>query len=268
MTRTLLALALCAPALALADCQHSAPRTLDLDLDGVREVRIAIGSHTLELRGGDGPARIGGRACASEADVLARITLTQERRGDVLLVRAESNVSFVGIFFSPTYARLELEGSLPASLPLRLDVGSGEASLRGLGEVTAMVGSGELDLVGASRLLAEVGSGDLTARDIAGPVRIEVGSGDAELEGIGALEVERVGSGDLSARHIGGDARVRDLGSGDVALADVRGAVIVESVGSGDLEVDDVDGDLLVDSLGSGDVRHAGIAGRVMLPDD
>jgi hypothetical protein len=269
MTRTLLALALLAPGLALADrCEHSAPRSLDLDLDGVREVRLEIGSDNIEVVAGNGPHAVSGRACASDADVLDRITITQERRGDVLVVRAESGVSFSGIFFKQTYAYLELQANLPAVLPLRLDLGSGEATIRGIDSVTADVGSGELAVHDAQRFAADVGSGDIEAERIAGPVRIEVGSGDAELSDIGALEAARVGSGDLSVRGIGGDVRVESVGSGDLSLRDVRGTVVVESVGSGDLTVNQVSGDLRVDTIGSGDVRHAGVAGQVSLPED
>lgn len=270
MTRTLLALALLAPGLALADrCEHSAPRSLDLDLDGVREVRLEIGSDSIEVVAGTGPHAVTGRACASDPDVLDRITVTQERRGDVLIVRAESDVSFSGIFFfSQTYAHLELQASLPADTTLRLDLGSGEAEIRGIAAVTADVGSGELVVREAQRFTADVGSGEIEAERIAGPVRIEVGSGDAELSDIGPLEAARVGSGDLSVRGIGGDVRVESVGSGDLSLREVRGAVVVESVGSGDLDVDGVAGDLRVDSLGSGGVRHAGVAGQVSLPED
>ena len=269
MTRTLLALALLAPGLALADrCEHSAPRSLDLDLDGIREVRLEIGSDRIEVVAGSGPHAVSGRACASDADVLDRITVTQERRGDVLIVRAESEISFSGIFFSQTYAHLELQATLPAELSLRLDLGSGEADIRGIAAVSADVGSGELRVRELQRFSADLGSGDIEAERIAGPVRIEVGSGDAELSDVGALEAARVGSGDLSVRGIGGDARVESVGSGDLSLRDVRGAVIVESVDSGDLEVDGAGGDLRVDSLGSGDVRHTGVAGQVSLPED
>ena len=77
MTRTLLALALLAPGLALADrCERSAPRSLDLDLDGIREVRLEIGSDTIEVTAGSGPHVVNGLACASDADVLERITIT------------------------------------------------------------------------------------------------------------------------------------------------------------------------------------------------
>ena len=269
MTRTLLALALLTPALALADrCEHSAPRSLDLDLDGIREVQLEIGSDTIEVVAGSGPHALTGRACASDPDVLDRITVSQERRGDVLIVRADSAVSFTGLFFSPTYAYLELQASLPATVPLRMDFGSGEARIRGIDAVTAEVGSGDLVVTAAQRLVAEVGSGDISAEQVAGEVRIDVGSGDAELRDIGALDSARVGSGDLTVHGIHGHARVESVGSGDATLRDVRGNVIVESVGSGGLEVDQVGGELRVSHLGSGDVRHAGVAGAVSLPED
>ena len=84
-------LALLSPALAFAsDCEHAQPRTLDLDLSGVREVRIEVNSHELRLAPArDGKASFTARACASDPALFDQLKFTQERQGDVLVVRAE-----------------------------------------------------------------------------------------------------------------------------------------------------------------------------------
>lgn len=236
-----------------SDCKHEDTRQVPLDLDGIRVVHFEVNSHDLRLDGvaaGDvAPLRV--RACASDPDYLPQLVVDATRSGDVLKVRIEREGKSVGIFFSPTYAYLEVEARLPAGLAYVVDVGSGDA------EVT-----------GVASLAADVGSGDLEVRGIAGNVRAEVGSGDLNFEDVGSLNVLTVGSGDLDASRVRGDVRIGSLGSGDITLGRVDGSIRVDRIGSGDLEADGVGGDLVVGRLGSGDVDHARVAGKVDVPVD
>lgn len=250
-----------------ADCKFSAERTLDLDMDGVTAVRFDVRGHTLRLKAGN-TASIQGRACSSDPDKLEAITLRQRRVGDELRVELSSEASFSGLFLSPTYAYLDLDASLPASLPVALELGSGDLLVEGMNQVNVDMGSGDLVVHDGQSLRLSVGSGDAEAERIAGEVRVEVGSGDINLRDIGSLLATRVGSGDLEARGIRGDARIEDLGSGDVEIEDVGGNVVAEDIGSGDLSVSDVKGDLQVDEIGSGDVDHRRVSGKVSLPED
>lgn len=242
------------PGLAAAsDCKHEDTRQLALDLDGISQVRFEVTSHDLRVDGvateAAAPLRI--RACASDPDYLPQLVVESSRRGDTLVVRIERKGRSSGVFFSPTYAYLEVEARLPAGLAYDIDLGSGDAEINGV-----------------ASLSAEVGSGDLAARAIAGTVTARVGSGDIELDDIGRLDLRSVGSGDLDASRVRGDVDVGSIGSGDVTLDGVGGSVRAGRIGSGDLEVDDVAGDLVVEQLGSGDVGHGRVRGKISVPKD
>lgn len=262
-------LALLLPASAFAtNCEFNEPRSLALDLEGVRLVRFEVNQNDLRLGATTGDASLTARACASDPDYFPQLVLEQRRSGDTLLVRAERRGYATGIFFKPTYAYLEINAQLPAGVDVELDVGSGDAWVSGLKSVRA-----------------DVGSGDIELRDIAGLVRASVGSGDVTVEGAGELDLRSVGSGDFEASDIRGPARIGSVGSGDLTVAGVKGDVEVDEVGSGDLElsrvagsvrigrvnsgdatVRDVGGDLVVRRIGSGDVSHRDVRGRVELP--
>lgn len=275
MAKTLLALVAIAglvPATALAgDCAHTREIDLALDLDGVRAVAFEAGRHDLAVRGAPGAAgRIAGQACASSQAELDAMRIVQSRRGDTLVVALETRERSGWRLFGSREASFDVAASLPASLPVEIDLGSGDATVSGVASLTA-----------------DVGSGDLQARGIAGTVAIEVGSGDIELHDIGALRVRDIGSGDVEAERVRGDVTIGDIGSGDFSLAgasgnvelqslgsgdvelrDVAGGVRIGSVGSGDIEALDIGGDLVVRSVGSGEVEHHRVRGRVDLPTD
>ncbi len=265
-----IALLFALPGAALAEdhCQFSAPRSLDLQLAGASTVVFEVGPHDLHLQGrAGGPASLRGRACASSADLLDRLTLTQQRVGDKLVVRLQ-RASRLDVSWGNRYAYLDVRGLVPDTVRVQLDIGSGDAWADGV-----------------ASLSADVGSGDVEVRNVKGPVTAKVGSGDLDLQDIGALHVLAVGSGNAKLRRVHGPVQIGSLGSGAVDLAGVDGAVEIGSVGSGDLELADVKGGVTVGSLGSGDltasrvggdlqvgrkgsgsIRHRDIGGRVLLP--
>lgn len=266
----LLALSLL-PAAALAEphCKFTQPQALELDLSGAKAVVFEVNSHDLRLQATPGAkAALSGRACASTADLLSQLSLTQEKVGDKLVVRLQRESQGLNLNFSgSTYAWLDIGGTLPDTILVQLKVGSGDASLSG-----------------AQAMSADVGSGDVKARGIKGLATAAVGSGDIELEDIGALHVVSIGSGDVKATGIRGDAKVGSIGSGDLELRNVQGVVDIASIGSGDAEIEEVLGNVTLGSLGSGDlevrnagglhvqrtgsgsVRHSGVRGAVDLP--
>ncbi|WP_202843489.1 DUF4097 family beta strand repeat-containing protein [Luteimonas saliphila] len=265
----LLLAAVSAPALADDKCRHSAPRSLDLDFTGVTAVVFHVGPHTLRIDAGASPTgAVRGRACASEADRLDALRLTQERSGGKLVVRLEHDSKWSGITLGNRYAYMTLEANVPDDLLVQLDVGSGDGRVEGASAVSADVGSGDVEVRRTrGRVTAKVGSGDVKVDD-AGELRIlSIGSGDVEAGNLrGDVEVGSIGSGDFTLRRAIGGVTIRSIGSGDAELADVGGSVSVGSIGSGDLEVERAGGDLTVSSIGSGDVDHVGIAGTVSLP--
>src|SRR5690606_28339438 len=138
-----------APAVA-SECRHSAPRSLELDLAGTKTVMFDVGPH--ELRVDAGPladTRIGtlaGQACASDADRLDALTVTQERDGDRLIVRLRRDDALAGFGLGKRYAYLRVEAGVPDDVLVQLQVGSGDAWLAGAAAASADVGSGDVEL--------------------------------------------------------------------------------------------------------------------------
>lgn len=244
-----------APLLAHAgeQCRFQAPRSLDLDLHGVTEISVIANQHDVHVRGVDGNGgAVRGRACASKQDSLDALQVTQRREGSRLVIEARTANKFTDWrLFGDNYAYLDIGVAIPKSLPVKLDVGSGDASVENVASLDAHVGSGDMDV-----------------RGVPGEVSASVGSGDAGFSDIGALAVGSVGSGDIEAKGVRGDARIDSIGSGDATLKQVGGSVDVGSIGSGDLDVNGVGRDLRVRSMGSGDISHHGVAGKVDIPRD
>lgn len=240
-------------AFAANSCKYEAPRNLQLDLSGVRLVHVEVNSQTLHLTGSDNikGLTISGRACASDKATLDDLTVTQRRSGDQLYVEIGGNSHFSMSFFGHSYSSLEVSMQLPASMPMDVSVGSGDADVRGV-----------------QQLQSHVGSGDLHVRQVAGKFSTSVGSGDVEAHDIGSLDLGSVGSGDFKAEGIKGDAMIGSIGSGDVGLRQVAGSVHVDTLGSGDLTVHDVAGDFSLGAKGSGDVTHSGVKGKLSVPHD
>jgi hypothetical protein len=246
MRHLILAALLLAPAAAMADssdCKFHADRNLDLDLSGVRSVTFVTNAYELHVEGGAaaGKGTVRGKACASSQDVLDSLVVTQRRDGDTLLVELTSD-RHGGWGFGSHYSDLKVDAAVPSSIPVKINVGSGEAKARGIASLESTVGSGELE-----------------AREI---------KGEASFENTGAVDVSTVGSGSLSASGIRGGVRIATVGSGEAKLRDVTGDVSVGTVGSGEIDVDGVKGNLTVNTKGSGDVSQRGVTGKVDVPRD
>ncbi len=271
MRKLILFTLLLLPAAAMAEqkCEHSQPRNLQLDLAGVKAVVFDIGPHDLRIdaaRGAKGALQ--GRACASDADALARLTLTQHKSGDKLVVKLRREGERSGIFFGNHYAYLNISGSVPDNIPVQLKVGSGDAIVSGAASLSADVGSGDVQ---ARRIrgqfTAAVGSGDIDAVDIGALHVLSVGSGDVTVKHVrGASKIGSIGSGDLALDNTQGRLEIGSIGSGDAEVRDIGGSIAVDSIGSGDFAAEGVRGDLVVHSTGSGSVHHSGVTGRVDLP--
>jgi len=238
-------------ALADHDCKFKAERNLDIDPAGLKALTLVLGSSDAQVEGVAGIKRIEvrGKACASEEEWLKDLTVDQERGGDRVRVTTSKNRDGTHInLFGSSYAYIDLTVRIPVDLPLEVDAGSGDA-----------------DVGNVASLRFTSGSGDLKAHHVTGDVLVKVGSGDAIIDDIGGLDVERVGSGDIRASNARGDIKVGHVGSGDVTFADVRGSVRIESVGSGDVGVRRTGGDVEIGSIGSGDVTVDGVGGNFIV---
>jgi hypothetical protein len=247
------------PGLAFAKdrCEHSQPRNLQLQTTGVKAVVFDIGPHDLTLEGSNGGrGSLQGRACASDAKDLERLTLTQQKVGDKLVVTLRREREGLGMSFGNHYAYLVLSGSVPDNLPVQLKVGSGDAIVTGVAS---------RNVRGA--FTAAVGSGDIDASDVGSLHVVSVGSGDTKVMRVsGASKVGSIGSGDFLLDSTQGGLEIGSIGSGDAELRDIGGDVIVGSVGSGDVDADGVRGNLTVRKTGSGSVSHSDVSGRVDTP--
>jgi len=258
------------PAIAQADepqCKASEPRELKLDLAGVKSVLFEVNHHDLHVQGGPGAAgNLSGRACASSPERLKQLTVTQRKSGDQLVVTLARKAD--GFWIGNTYAYLDIRASIPATLPVRLDVGSGDVDVDNIASLAVDTGSGDVkgrDIKGA--VTAKTGSGDIQLERIGSLNLTSVGSGDFRATQVnGAVEVGGVGSGDLDLVEVAGNVHVGSVGSGDVDVRGAKGSVVVDSIGSGDLTVRDVAGDLTVKRKGSGDVNHSGVRGKTSVP--
>ncbi|MGY1409162.1 MULTISPECIES: DUF4097 family beta strand repeat-containing protein [unclassified Luteimonas] len=261
--------AVAAPAYADDECRHSAPQNLTLDLAGATTVMFDIGPHKLRVDASASPSgTVSGRACASSADRLDSLTVSQERSGDKLIVRLQREGDLSALGFGKRYAYLTLEASVPDDVLVQLVVGSGDAWVTGAAAASADVGSGDVELkrIG-NRATVKVGSGDVAIDDAGALKVLSIGSGDVEASNLrGDAELGSIGSGDFKLRRSSGSVSIQSVGSGDAELSGIAGDVSVGSIGSGDLDAHDIGGDLSVSSLGSGDIDHRDVRGAVDLP--
>ena len=228
------------------ECKFKAERPLDIDPAGLHALVLSLESSDAHVRGVAGLSRaeVRGKACASQEDWLAELTVEQKRDGDRVVVSTQQHrQNTIGPFHS-SYAYIDLEVRIPASLALQIQSNSGDA-----------------DVADVASLDFSTHSGDLLADRVSGAITAEVGSGDIKADDIGSLELRRSGSGDVRARKVRGDVRIGNVGSGDLTFADVSRGVHVNSVGSGDVGVHGAGGDVVIDSIGSGDVTASNVGG-------
>ena len=125
-------------------------------------------------------------------------------------------------------------------------------------------GSGEIEIQGVGALNIEDGSGALTIENTRGSVTIDDGSGDIELENItGDISIDD-GSGSIDVDEITGNVSIDDS-SGSIDVRKVSRDVTVED-SSGGIRVADVGGNFTLRSDSSGGVSFSDIRGRVQVP--
>jgi hypothetical protein len=262
-------LLLLVPGLAVAnDCRYTAQRDFDVDAAGLRRLEVTLHANDLVLEGAPGLAKVEvrARACASEAAWLADLTVEQHRAGDRLVIEPHPHER--AFSFGMGYAYIDLRVRVPQTLLAEIHSGSGDADVAHVAALDYQAGSGDLrvDHI-AGPLNLEVGSGDVSGSEVGSVDARGTSSGDISITDVhGPVEVGGTGSGDLVFRRVGGSVHVGHVGSGDVSLDGVQGDVGIDAVGSGDVSVADVGGDFTVHALGSGDVHHHGVHGTVSLP--
>lgn len=260
-----------APAAAFDACEHSAERNLDIDARAIDTLALSARAGELEIRGEPGLEQIvvRGRACASDAERLADIRLTERRDGATAVVAVEMPEQDGG-WFGNAYQRLDLEIVVPARLALDVADTSGDAGIRGVNRATVKDSSGDLEIEDiAGQLLLTDSSGDIDVRG-AGEVRVaNDSSGDIDIADVsGSVAIDNDSSGDLIVRDVQGDARVDGDSSGDIRFADIGGSATVGNDSSGDIIADRIGRDFTVRNDGSGRIRHTDVQGQVSVPED
>jgi len=239
-------LVLAQPALAQR-CEHSRDINLTADAAGVNLAVIVAGAGELVIEGGDaGQIVIEGRACASDADRLEKMSVEISPRDDQIGI--ETQVPDGWSWSGGRYAYINLHIQVPPGMALRVDDGSGNL-------VISNVASVEL----------EDGSGNIEISRVVGDVSVDDGSGNVDLVGIGGEIWIEDGSGNIDIRDAG-SVVVDSDGSGNIEIEEIRGSVMVHSDGSGSIWVTSIGGDFTVHHDGSGGIRHSDVAGEVDIP--
>ena len=169
-----------------------------------------------------------------------------------------------------TYAYLDLEVRVPASLALEVQDSSGDVQVEDVAALTKRDGSGKIECCRVDRggRIAD-SSGDIDVRNAGSVVVDDDSSGDIELSDIGGdARIERDSSGDIDLADIQGNAMVEVDSSGDIEFTRIKGSASVDRDSSGGIRAEDVGGDFVVRIDGSGGIHHHGVAGRVDIPED
>jgi hypothetical protein len=112
----------------------------------------------------------------------------------------------------------------------------------------------EITLPKASGISATTGSGDVQIQDVGATIKAQSGSGSVRVHGVQGPSTLGTGSGDIELQQVGpGDVKA-ETGSGSVRLQGVAGA-LKASTGSGDIEAQGQPTSDWKVSTGSGSVR-------------
>lgn len=256
MRHLLLPAALVAAALVPADAHaqrdgaddYTAPRNATVDARGARRVEVEAEAGVLRVTGvaGISEVRVRGTARSSHRERVDEIRLVARREGDVVVVRADIPDHSWGD--GNRWQALDLVIEVPEGIDVRVEDGSGEATLRGLGALDVRDGSGALEIEDVASARIVDGSGEIELRRVRGEVRLSDGSGAIRM------------------RDVSGSVTIDEDGSGEIVAEGVRGAVVIDRDGSGGIDVRDVGGDFTVGRDGSGGIDYAEVRGAVRVP--
>lgn len=236
---------------APAQSVNAASRKATLDAQGIRRVKVSVGSGSLKIEGRSGQTSVvvNGVARGRSVSVVEGIKLVAEREGDEIVVRSVIPEQTWRVW-QGDMSSLDLVIEVPAGMPVAVTDGSGDIMVTGVGA-----------------LQVEDGSGNITLRGISGSVQIRDGSGEIDVAGVdGGVEVSD-GSGGITVNTVTGSVSVLSDGSGGIVARGIGSSVAVERDGSGDISVERVGGDFIVDRKGSGEVTHKDVKGRVEIPE-
>lgn len=210
-------------------------KTLTLPVDGLKNVEIRAGAGSLTVTGREGLTAI-----EVKAEIVARhvreedmdeylkdrVELVLEKRGDSAVLVSRVRERF-RLFNFDGDAVINLTVSVPKTLPLDIDDGSGGIVAQDLAAVRLDDGSGSIKVERiAGGLTIDDGSGEIEIYDVMGDVSVDDGSGGITIRRVGgSVEVDD-GSGGIDIDDVGQDVRLISTGSGGVDVSNVKGKVI------------------------------------------
>lgn len=228
-------------------------RNLSLPAEGMAKFEINAGAGFLTVTGREGATAIEVQARIEvtgvdekdmDAWIKEHITLELRRSGGTAVL--DSYVRERGFSFFRREALIDLTVTVPKSMALRIDDGSGALTVENI----------------AAEVRVEDGSGSLRISKISGNVWVDDGSGGIVVDGVaGNLDLVD-GSGEIEIRNVTGDVSIDD-GSGEMILSKIGGTVTVDD-GSGGIEIDDVGKDVHLKHTGSGGVDLSNVRGKVI----
>jgi Toastrack DUF4097 len=198
------------------------------------ELRGAVGSGELDIRGIRGPARLLAGSGNITAQQIGNDTHATAGSGDIKLSDIGGNVEALA--------------------------GSGDLELRDInGELRAHTGSGDVTIEHpAGPVVVGAGSGDISLRDLKGDVRVRTGSGDIAVDGnpAGTTYWEfHTGSGSVTLRVPGGSS-FRFYARSNSGSIMTNLPMIVEEHAKHELRAHVGDGEARIEvDTGSGDIR-------------
>ncbi|OGT99042.1 MAG: hypothetical protein A2085_01085 [Gemmatimonadetes bacterium GWC2_71_10] len=275
VSRTLLAAALAAPGLALAQEEVRAGQTATLTGRAI-EIYNVSGFVTLR-RGGGGGTGVTVRATAQGADG-SQLRFFVDRGGDGAVFRVQYPEAMEDLV-NPEGARgsrtrwsggrtnvyLRDDGTFGGnSFPRRRGRGreitiGGRTGLRAWADL-------EITVPANTRLVVHLAAGEVRAEGVEGSIVIDTWSAAAVARNIGGDWRFNAGSGDVEVTGARGTLRI-ETGSGRGIVSGMRGDVLDIDNGSGNVEVSDTQVERCRFDTGSGDVRATGLTARRCVAD-
>ncbi len=226
-------------------------------VDGVATLDLSTFDGVIEVRGWDrNEVEVGIEKRAQDKDIVDRIQVTAEQKGDVITVdvrySGSSRYIGVGVFTSPT-ARLIVSAPRRVNVTARTGDGSVVVDrLDGRIEIKTMDGSVRATETSGT-LLVESGDGSIRIEDVAGVVEARTDDGTVRVTGVPSSLRVRSGDGSVVLRVRRGAIMTDDWmvttrdGSIVAELPDEFNALIEAEPGSGDRARSDLE---LLDQVG------------------
>src|SRR5687768_5508868 len=118
------------------DCKYTASRRAATPASGVTRIVMRTGPGSLTVEGTRGAGQIvaSGTACSSDESFLPNINVTLRKVGTELHI--DSTMPEKNLIFGFSSARLDLDVTLPAGIPVEIEDGSGSMKIMNTGRTT------------------------------------------------------------------------------------------------------------------------------------